>query len=174
MTMAEAAVPLDLAAIDAYIDGMGDEHGSLIPVLQKTQDTFGYLPKEALTHISERLNIPLSDMIGVATFYSQFSLTRRGRTVIRLCDGTACHVGGAGRSVELLKRELQIKPGETTPDYEFTLEVVYCLGACAISPVAVVNGQVVGRATPEKVMGLLEEARQDAGARLAATAAPAG
>lgn len=168
MIMAEVAEALDLSEIDAFIDGMGSEQGALIPVLQKTQDTFGYLPKEALAHISDRLNVPLSDVVGVATFYSQFSLTRRGRTVIRLCDGTACHVGGAGKSVELLKRELQIEPGQTTPDYEFTLEVVYCLGACAISPVAVINGQVVGRATPEKVMSILNEARQAAGERLAA------
>ena len=146
---------LDLSPIDVFIDSVGEEKGALIPVLQKTQDTFGYLPREALEHISLRLNVPLSTVLGVATFYSQFYLTRRGKNVIRLCDGTACHVAGAARSLELLERELGIKPGETTPDYEYTLEVVYCLGACAISPVAVVNGQVIRRATPERIKEIL-------------------
>ncbi|HHX41136.1 MAG TPA: NAD(P)H-dependent oxidoreductase subunit E [Armatimonadetes bacterium] len=159
--MAEAAETLDLSEIDAVIDSIGRGHGSLIPILQKTQEVFGYLPKSALAHIADRLDMPVSEVVGVATFYSQFSLTRRGRTLLRLCDGTACHVGGAGRSVELAQRELGIQPGETTPDYEFTLEVVYCLGACAISPVAVVNGQVVGRATPEKVKQILDEALEN-------------
>jgi len=168
--MAEAVEALDLSGIDAFIDGMGGERGSLIPVLQKTQHTFGYLPKEALAHIADRLDVPIADIVGVATFYSQFSLTRRGKTIIRLCDGTACHVGGAGRSVELAQRQLQIKPGETTPDYEFTLEVVYCLGACAISPVAVVNGKVVGRATPDKVKALLDGAQAESAAQKEAAA----
>lgn len=166
--MAEAAQALDLSEIDAFIDSRGDEKGSLIPVLQKTQETFGYLPREALQHLSERLGVPLADMVGVATFYSQFSLTRRGKTVIRLCDGTACHVSGAGKSIDLMQRELKIKPGETTPDYEYTLEVVYCLGACAISPVAVVNGQVIGRATPERVKAVLGQQAGAAGAEAGA------
>lgn len=169
--MAEAAETRDFSGIDAFIDGMESAHGSLIPVLQKAQDTFGYLPKEALAHIADRLDMPLSDIVGVATFYSQFSLTRRGRTVIRLCDGTACHVSGAGKTVDMVQRELHIKPGETTPDYEFTLEVVYCLGACAISPVAVINGQVVGRATPEKVKEILDGAVAESRARTEAAVA---
>ena len=160
--MAEAAEALDLGAIDAFIETLGDERGSLIPVLQQTQEKFGYLPKEALAHIADRLDVPLSSVVGVATFYSQFSLTRRGRTLIRLCDGTACHVSGAGKSIDMVQRTLKIKPGETSPDYEFTLEVVYRLGACAISPVAVVNGQVLGRATPERVQEIINQQRTPA------------
>ncbi|MBI3946498.1 MAG: NADH-quinone oxidoreductase subunit NuoE [Armatimonadetes bacterium] len=160
--MAEVTQSPDLEQINAFIDSMGGQTGSLIPVLQKAQDTYGFLPKEVLGHIADRLNVPLADVVGVATFYSQFYLTRRGRTIIRLCDGTACHVSGAGKAIEMVQRQLAIKPGETTSDYEFTLEVVYCLGACAISPVAVVNGKVMGRATVEKVEQLLKEARQAA------------
>jgi NADH:ubiquinone oxidoreductase subunit E len=93
----------------------------------------------------------------VATFYSQFYLTRRGKTIIRQCDGTACHVRGAGKLVDTIEGELGIKPGETTSDYKFTFEVVYCLGACGLAPVAVVNDQVVGRLGPEKITQILKE-----------------
>ncbi|MDH7569656.1 MAG: NAD(P)H-dependent oxidoreductase subunit E [Armatimonadota bacterium] len=171
--MAEAVQTLDLSPIDAFIEGVGAERGALIPVLQKAQETFGYLPREALEHIADRLDVPLADVVGVATFYSQFSLTRRGRTVIRLCDGTACHVSGAAKSIEMVRQTLGINPGETSPDYEYTLEVVYCLGACAISPVAVVNGQVIGRATPDKVRQIVEAAAKQPTAPSAEAAAGA-
>lgn len=157
--MAEQIQHLDLRPLDAFIESVGSQTGSLIPVLQKAQETYGYLPKEVLSHIADRLGVPIADVVGVATFYSQFYLTRRGRTVIRLCDGTACHVSGRGKAIELVQQELGIRPGETTPDYDFTLEVVYCLGACAIAPVAVINGKVVGRATAEKVQQILKESR---------------
>jgi len=126
-------------------------------VLQKAQDIYGYLPTEVLQRISERLGIPLSKLYGVATFYSQFYLTRRGRHIVRVCDGTACHVRGAPKIIDALERDVGIKAGETTPDYRLTIEVVYCLGSCGLSPVAVIDGQVVGRLVPSKVVELVRE-----------------
>jgi NADH-quinone oxidoreductase subunit E len=148
---------LDLEPLNKIIEDYSDKPGSLIPILQKAQDLYGYLPGEVMHWISEKTGTPLSQIYGVATFYSQFYLTRRGKTIIRQCDGTACHVRGAGKLVDTIEGELGIKPGETTSDYKFTFEVVYCLGACGLAPVAVVNDQVVGRLGPEKITQILKE-----------------
>ncbi len=110
-----------------------------------------------LKHIAERTRIPISQVYGVVTFYAQFYLTRRGKYIIRECDGTACHVRGAARIIEAVERELGIRAGETTPDYKYTFEVVYCLGSCGLSPVAVVNGKVHGRLTPEQMIRTIRE-----------------
>jgi len=136
---------LDLSRLTRVIEQFKGKKGSLIPILQRTQDIYGYLPKEAIAHISKQTRIPLSQIHGVATFYAQFHLTRRGRNLVRVCDGTACHVRGAGRSLEALQHAVGVAPGETTPDYKLTLEVVYCLGSCGISPVALINDKVCGR-----------------------------
>ncbi|MBA4392451.1 MAG: NADH-quinone oxidoreductase subunit NuoE [Desulfobacca sp.] len=147
----------DLEPLNKIVDEFTGEPGRLIPILQKTQELYGYLPPAVMNHISEKTGIPLSQIYGVATFYSQFYLTRRGKTIIRQCDGTACHVRGAGKLVDTIQSELGIKAGETTPDYRITFEVVYCLGACGLAPVAVVNDQVVGRLGPEKMTQILKE-----------------
>jgi len=99
--------------------------------------------------------VPLSQVYGVATFYSQFYLTRRGKHIIRQCDGTACHVRGAAKIIHAIEKELGIKAGETTPDYRITYEVVYCLGACGLSPTAMVDNEVVGRLVPEKMLEIV-------------------
>jgi len=148
---------LDLAALDEVLEQYKGERGAVIPILQKTQEIYGYLPAEALRYISDKTAIPLSQLYGVATFYSQFYLTRRGRHTVRVCDGTACHVRGAAEIISALEKELVIKAGETTPDYRVTLEVVYCLGSCGLSPVAVIDGQVVGRLFPEKAVELVRK-----------------
>ncbi len=148
---------LDLAALDEVLEQYKGERGAVIPILQKTQEIYGYLPAEALRYISDKTAIPLSQLYGVATFYSQFYLTRRGRHTVRVCDGTACHVRGAAKIISALEKELGIKAGETTPDYRVTLEVVYCLGSCGLSPVAVIDGQVVGRLIPEKAVELVRK-----------------
>jgi len=148
---------LDLAALDEGLEQYKGERGAVIPILQKTQEIYGYLPAEALRYISDKTAIPLSQLYGVATFYSQFYLTRRGRHTVRVCDGTACHVRGAAKIISALEKELGIKAGETTPDYRVTLEVVYCLGSCGLSPVAVIDGQVVGRLIPEKAVELVRK-----------------
>lgn len=154
MTQSET---IDLEALNKIVDEFTGEPGGLIPILQKAQDIYGYLPPEVITRISERTGTPLSQIYGVATFYSQFYLTRRGKTIIRQCDGTACHVRGAAKLVDTIQGELGIKAGETTPDYRVTFEVVYCLGACGLAPVAVVNDKVVGRLGPEKMTQILKE-----------------
>ena len=148
---------LDLAPLGEIIEGYRNSPGPVIPVLQKAQDLYGYLPKEVLEYISENLDVPISQVYGVATFYAQFYLTRRGRHIVRCCDGTACHVRGAPKIISTLEKELGIKAGETTPDYRVTLEVVYCLGSCGLSPVAVIDDQVVGRLIPEKAVKMVRE-----------------
>ena len=148
---------LDMAPLDEVLDEYRSQQGVVIPVLQRAQEIYGYLPAEVLKYISKGLRVPLSQVYGVATFYAQFYLTRRGRNTMRCCDGTACHVRGAARIISELEKHLGIKAGETTPDYRVTLEVVYCLGSCGLSPVAVVNDQVVGRLVPEKAIQLVRE-----------------
>jgi NADH-quinone oxidoreductase subunit E len=150
---------LEMAPLDKVLDELGSKKGALIPILQQAQAIFGYLPAEVLQHISKRTRIPLSQIYGVVTFYAQFYLTRRGKHTVRCCDGTACHVRGAAKIVETMEQELGIKAGETTPDYNFTLEVVYCLGSCGLSPVAVVDERVVGRLVPQRMVQILNEYR---------------
>ena len=150
---------LDLEPLNKVIDEFGGKNGTLIPILQKAQDIYGYLPPPVLNHISDKTGVPLSQVYGVVTFYAQFYLTRRGKYIIRQCDGTACHVRGAGKIVEVIEKELGLKAGETSPDYKYTFEVVYCLGSCGLSPVAVINDRVVGRLVPEKMVQLLRETK---------------
>jgi len=142
---AGASPALDLSRLERILDQFAGKPGSLIPILQRTQDIYGYLPREAIRFIARKTRIPLSRIHGVATFYAQFHLQRRGRNLVRVCDGTACHVRGAGRILDALQQAVGVAPGETTPDYQLTLEVVYCLGSCGISPVALLNHTVCGR-----------------------------
>lgn len=148
---------VDLAPLDKLLDEYASERGAVIPVLQRTQEIYGYLPKEALKHISKRMNVPVSQLYGVATFYAQFSMMPKGRHTVEICDGTACHVRGAAQIIKVLEQELGIKAGETTPDRRVTLRVVFCLGSCALAPVAVVDGQIVGRLVPDKAARLVRE-----------------
>ncbi len=148
---------LELEPLDKVIDELGGKPGTLIPILQRAQEIYGYLPPEVLRRISEKTGSPLSQVYGVVTFYAQFYLQRRGKYIVKQCDGTACHVRGAGKIVDAIEKELGIKAGETTPDYKFTFEVVYCLGSCGLSPVAVVDDKVVGRLVPEKMVQILRE-----------------
>jgi NADH-quinone oxidoreductase subunit E len=154
-----AAQPVDLSTVDAILERRKGEKGAVIPVLQESQEAYGYLPREVLSRIADAMEMPFSQVYGVATFYSQFYLTRRGRNVVKVCDGTACHVRGAGQTVETLQRTLGVGPGETTPDYQFTLEVVYCLGACALAPVTVINQEVKGRCSSERMNRLVSDLR---------------
>lgn len=150
---------VDLSRVDTILSDRAAEKGAIIPVLQAVQEAYGYLPREALARISERMGVPFSQLYGVATFYSQFYLARRGKNIIRVCDGTACHVRGAPRIIEGLQKDLGVKPGESTQDYQFTYEIVYCLGSCALAPVAVVNDDVKGRCTAERMHKLVEGLR---------------
>ncbi len=143
---------LDLSPLDEVLETYAGQKGALIPILQRTQEIYGYLPPDALKKISRKTNTPLSKIYGVATFYAQFYLARRGRHVVRVCDGTACHVRGAAKIIDELGHELHIIPGQTTGDYKVTYEVVYCLGSCGLAPVAVVDDHVEGRLTPQEMV----------------------
>jgi NADH-quinone oxidoreductase subunit E len=153
--MAEEA--LDLTDLNRIVREAGEEKGALIPILQKAQHAYGYLPKEVLEAMAERLSIPLSRVFGVVTFYSQFHLIPRGRHIIQQCDGTACHVRAAPAIISAVESELGVKAGETTSDLKFTYEVVYCIGCCAIGPAALVDGQFVGHLTPDKMVEVVRE-----------------
>jgi len=146
---------MDLNALEPIFNEFTGQKGVLIPVLQRAQGIYGYLPAEVLKRISERMGVSLSQVYGVATFYAQFYLTRRGRNIVRECDGTACHVRGAAKIIRAVQQDLGIKAGETTPDYRVTYEVVYCLGSCGLAPVASVNDEVVGKLIPEQMLEIV-------------------
>ena len=128
----------------------------LVDILQDIQAETGYLPKEVLEETSQGLDIPLSRVYSVATFFKAFSLKPRGRHLINVCLGTACHVRGAGKIVEKIEEELGIKRGETTPDHKFTLETVNCVGACALGPMVIIGEDYHGEMTPEGVGSVLK------------------
>jgi NADH-quinone oxidoreductase subunit E len=134
---------------------------ALIQVLQDIQDRFHWLSPEALEHVAEALGVPLVQVYGVATFYKAFSLTPRGRHICTVCLGTACHIRGGEAVLEQFERKLGIRAGQTTPDRAYTLERVNCLGACALAPLAVVDGRYHGQMSEAKVDDALAEAAED-------------
>jgi NADH-quinone oxidoreductase E subunit len=131
--------------------------GALMPVLQQAQGIYGYLPIEVQQMIAEGLNIPLAEVYGVVTFYSQFTLNPKGKYEISVCMGTACYVKGAQKVLDEFERILKIKPGEVTPDMKFSIDALRCVGACGLAPVVQVNGKVYGRVTPQQVQGIVDE-----------------
>jgi len=132
--------------------------GRLIPVLQLVQEEYRYLPEEILTFVATSLNLTPARVYGVATFYSHFTLQPKGKYIIRICDGTACHVKKSTDLLDAMCEKLQLANGATTtPDMLFTIETVSCLGACGLAPVIVVNDEVYGQMTPEKAVALIEE-----------------
>lgn len=143
---------VDLSPMEDVFAKYQDQKGALIPILQRAQAVYGYLPAEVMQFIARRLHIPISKVYGVATFYAQFYLERRGRHVLRLCDGTACHVKGAPIVLAAVEEEFGINPGETTADGELSIEIVYCMGSCALAPIVVLDGHVVGRVRKENLL----------------------
>ncbi|MHB1652820.1 MAG: NADH-quinone oxidoreductase subunit NuoE [Desulfitobacteriaceae bacterium] len=141
--------------LDEILAHYSQQKGALIPVLQKAQEIYGYLPSEVLRRVSRGLKIPLARIYGVATFYAQFRLTPMGRNVVRVCLGTACHVRGGAKVLETIEQKIEIKDGETTEDERYTLEIVACIGACGLAPVMSVNNEIHGRMTPEMVAEVL-------------------
>jgi len=134
-----------------------NDRSSLIPLLQDIQSIYGYLPENALRDISDFVQVPLSRVYGVATFYNQFRLTPLGENVIRVCRGTACHVKNSAKILYALEAELGIKAGQTTRDKKFTLEVVNCIGACSIAPVILVNDDYHGRISVKDIPKILKK-----------------
>ena len=146
---------IDLEKLKGIMDNHRDENWALIPLLQEIQETFGYIPPESIEPIAEALKIFPSQVQGVISFYAGLSLKPKGKNVIRLCRGTACHVKGARSVLRLMKRELGLEEGETSADYQFTLETVACLGACFLAPTLMVNRNYFGRLSPTKVNAIL-------------------
>jgi NADH-quinone oxidoreductase subunit E len=133
------------------------QKGAMIPILQRIQDEFGYLPKDVMLETSKIIGIPISQLYGVATFYAQFRLSRRGKHMIKVCDGTACHVRGAPKIVEGVVNALGVKPGESDAEYKYSLEIVYCLGSCGLAPMSVVDDVVYGQTETEKLVDQLKK-----------------
>jgi NADH-quinone oxidoreductase subunit E len=142
--------------IDNIIKQFKEKEIDLIQVLHHIQSEYNYLPKEVLEYVSKSLRIPLSRIYSIATFYAAFSLVPRGKHLCTVCMGTACHVRGAPSVLNRIEELLKIKPGETTPDNKFTLETVNCLGACALAPIVVIDGEYYGQTTVNKVDKLIE------------------
>lgn len=131
--------------------------GAVIPLLQKVQETFGYLPQESIGQVARLLKMSESEIFGVATFYAQFRFTRPGDHTIKVCLGTACHVRGGSQIMETIERELDVKAGGTTKDFKFGLERVACFGSCALAPVLVVDDKVYGRLSTSKTKEIIAQ-----------------
>ena len=143
--------------IDKILKKHGHKKSALIPILQDIQAKHRWLPRETLTYVSEKLDIPLIDVYGLATFYKSFSLKPRGKHIITACCGTACHVRGGPKVLQEIKNQLHIDVDETTPDKTFTLETVRCLGACALGPLIVIDGKYHGQMNTKKVASTLKK-----------------
>jgi len=146
-----------LPTIDDILKDFNADRKGLVNILHRVQEAFGYLPRDAIQRIARFFRISDSEIYGVLTFYSAFSLTPKGRNVVKVCLGTACYVRGGTQIAEELSRELSLSPGQTSPDKAFTLESVNCLGCCAIGPVVVVNKDYYGHTTARKVSGILKK-----------------
>ena len=143
--------------LKAAIAELKDQPGALMPIMQKAQDVYGYLPIEVQTMISDETGIPLEKIYGVATFYAQFALEPKGKYQISVCLGTACYVKGAQLVLDELEKQLGIKTGQCTPDGKFSLDACRCIGACGLAPVIMINGEVYGRLTPADIAGILSK-----------------
>jgi len=143
--------------LDDFIKSLSSKDGALIEVLHRAQHIFGYLPKEVQTFVADKLNLPVSKVYGVVTFYSFFTTEPRGKNVINVCMGTACFVRGAGDVLKEFEKELSINSGQTTEDMKFTLGSLRCVGACGLAPVLTINDKVYGHCTPDQVKSILAE-----------------
>ncbi len=136
----------------------GRDH--LIPILQEIQESEGFLSQESITKVGQALAMPSSKIFGVATFFNMFRFQAKGKYHVMVCRGTACHVKGSGRSLDMVTKALKVQPGETTRDKMFSLEVVACMGACGLAPVVNINGQFYAKVSPMKLQRIIEECRE--------------
>ena len=143
--------------LDEFIASLPTKQGALISVLHKAQDIFGYLPIEVQNHVAHKLDIPSSKVYGVVTFYSYFTMTKKGQYRVNVCMGTACFVKGAQDILEELKTRLNVEAGCTTEDGLFSVDALRCVGACGLAPLISVNGKVFGRITKDDIAGILED-----------------
>ena len=146
----------EYSKVDKIIESYSFEKSALIAILQEIENLYNYLPDWALKYVSEKLNVPMTRVYGVASFYDAFHLTPRGKHLIRVCLGTACYLRGSARVLEAVERELGINDGETTPDLQFSIQSVRCLGACALAPVMIVGERYFDKMTPTKVRRVLK------------------
>ena len=145
--------------LDAVIEELRGEEGALMPIMQRAQDIYGYLPLEVQRYIALGLDIPVSEVYGVATFYSQFLLNPKGEHPVSVCLGTACYVKGSGKLMERLETLLGVKNGEITADCRFSLDATRCIGACGLAPVLTIGEDVYGRLEPAELDGILAKYR---------------
>ena len=159
MALTKEQTAAKMEELKAFIAANKNVDGPLMPIMQKAQESFGYLSMEAMTLIADALDIPVSKIYGVATFYAQFSLTPKGDNIVQVCTGTACYVKGAQAVLDEVIHQLGIKSGETTADGKFTIQDTRCLGCCGLAPVMTVNEDVYGRLVPGQVKGILDKYR---------------
>lgn len=146
--------------LQEIIEKYKDTRGALIPVLHEAQEIYGYLPMAVQKKISEGLDVPLSEIYGVVTFYTQFSLNPKGKYKVNVCMGTACYVKGSGQILDKFKEKLGIEVGQCTEDGKFSLDACRCIGACGLAPVIMINDDVYGRLVPDDVEGILEKYKE--------------
>jgi NADH-quinone oxidoreductase subunit E len=151
----------DLTAVDKVLQTHNNDKSMLVGILQDVQEHYRWLPKEVLTRISEQLQVPMSEIYQVVTFYKAFSLKPRGKHVCSICMGTACHVRGAPLILETVKKHLDVEPGQNTKDMQFTLNTVNCVGACAVGPVVQIDNTLYGNLTSIKSVQLLKKFEKD-------------
>jgi len=155
----EATEKQDLNLLNSLISKYKDRKGNLIPLLQGTQDIFGYIPSEAFEKLAKDTGLNLSDMYGVATFYAQFRLSPVGKHIVKVCHGTACHVQNANAITTAIQEALKVEDGETTEDGLFTLESVACLGCCSLAPVMMIGGETHGKLTGSQAVKIIKNIR---------------
>ena len=155
--MSDAAMKENMEKLEDVILEHKDQKGALIPILHEAQELFGYIPEEVMKRISEVLNIPVAEIFGVATFYSRFTLTPRGKHTISVCLGTACYVKNSKGVHERLEEELNVKTGGTTSDGKFTLEATRCLGCCGLAPVMMIGEDVYGKLVPDDIPDIVKK-----------------
>ncbi len=149
----------DLSKIDHLIEKYKGKKGNMIPLLQGTQETFGYIPRAAFEKLAKETGLNLSEMYGVATFYAQFRLNPVGKHIVKMCHGTACHVQNANAITEAIQESLNVKDGETTEDNLFTLESVACLGCCSLAPVMMIGDETYGKLTGTEAVKIIKNIR---------------
>ena len=167
--MTNSEVPEKQSILNFKIDLINkrQQHGSLIPLLQSAQDSYGYIPEKVIHYISELVGIPSAEIYGVITFYSQFRLKPLGKNLIRICEGTACHVNGAKSILTVLQDELGISVDETSDDGLFSLQSVACLGCCSLAPVIMINNQTHGNLTTDKIKKIIKKYKAEEKVRVA-------
>jgi NADH-quinone oxidoreductase subunit E len=153
----------DFSLLDEALEMYGDSASNLITILQKAQESYGYLPKDVMYYIADKVGVTPAEVVGVATFYSQFRLTPIGKYLMMSCQGTACHVNGSERVLAAVSEYLGIENGETTEDGLFTLENVACLGCCSLAPVMMINGEAYGNLTPDSAVAVIKQLQKKSG-----------